>query len=167
MQTDTADASNLKQKLQHWTSKNQSNKKKQVVNDEDTFQENPSKKKKKRRKNNTDTIEVKSASQCKIHNSGKYGRERKASTLERYAQQDFRRGSAGQAWEVRNKEMQKGKEIHGREERVEGCGGSMLEEEPGADMLNRILGGEVRDKHGKYGIRKCRRERQYMGRRRG
>ena len=46
-------------------------------------------------------------------------------------------------------------------------GGSMLEEGTGAGMLNRILGGEVRDKHekygkeGKYGIRKCRRERKY------
>ena len=30
-------------------------------------------------------------------------------------------------------------------------------------MLNRILGGKVRGKHRKYGIRKCRRERKYMG----
>ena len=29
-------------------------------------------------------------------------------------------------------------------------------------MLKRILGGEVRDKHGKSGIRKCRRKRKYM-----
>ena len=39
---------------------------------------------------------------------------------------------------------------------------SRLEEGPGAGMLNRILGVEVRDKHGKYGIRKCRRDRKYM-----
>ena len=40
----------------------------------------------------------------------------------------------------------------------------MLAEGPGAGMLDRILGGGVRDKHGKYGKRKCRRKRKYMGR---
>ena len=46
---------------------------------------------------------------------------------------------------------------------------SMLEERPGAGMLNRILEGEVREKHGKYGNegkyekRKCGRKRKYMG----
>ena len=30
-----------------------------------------------------------------------------------------------------------------------------------ACSIKRILGGVMRDKHGKYGIRKCRRERNY------
>ena len=38
----------------------------------------------------------------------------------------------------------------------------MLEEGSGEGMLNRILGGGVLDKHGKYGKRRCRRERKYM-----
>ena len=47
--------------------------------------------------------------------------------------------------------------------------GSMLEEGPGVGMLNRILGEKVRDKRAKYGdedkygIRKCRRKRKYVG----
>ena len=36
--------------------------------------------------------------------------------------------------------------------------GSAQEEGPGAGKLNRILEGKVRDEHGKYGIRKCKRE---------
>ena len=45
-----------------------------------------------------------------------------------------------------------GKEVPGKE-MIEGCGsGSMLEEGPGASMLNRILGGEVRDKTEVRGI---------------
>ena len=42
--------------------------------------------------------------------------------------------------------MQEGNEVCRWEEGVEGCG-----EVLGAGMLNRILGREVRDKHGKYG----------------
>ena len=55
MQADAANASNLKQKLQHWINKNQINKKNQVVNDNDSFLKNPSKKRKGRKKN-IDTI---------------------------------------------------------------------------------------------------------------
>ena len=59
MQTDTADASNSKQKLQHWINKNQINKK---TSFSFFFQENPSKTKGKE-KHITDAIEIKSTIQ--------------------------------------------------------------------------------------------------------
>ena len=45
---------------------------------------------------------------------------------------------------VRNKEMQKGKEVHGRKEHR--VWRSTLEAGPRAGMLKRILGGEMQDK---------------------
>ena len=72
--------------------------KKQIVNYKYIFRKNPSKTKGEE-KHITDSIELKSTSQGKIHNTGKYGRERKyagGETWSGHAQRDFGRGSAGQ-----------------------------------------------------------------------
>ena len=64
MQTDTADASNSKQKLQHWINKNQISKKKSLST-KTGFRKTAVKQKGKKTHYN----------RSKIHNTGKYGRE--------------------------------------------------------------------------------------------
>ena len=68
--------------------------------------------KKGKEKKNTDTIEVKSTSQGKIHNIGKYGREGKGKEV--HWRKDLERACAtGFGREVQDKKIQERKEVHG------------------------------------------------------
>ena len=107
MQTDAAHAPISQQKPQHWINQNHINKKtNRILNT--FFRKIPLKKREE--KHNADTNKVKSTIQENTGGKGKQKRKevRWRRDLERHAQQDFGRGSAGQTWKVRVKEMQVG-----------------------------------------------------------
>ena len=58
-----------------------------------------------------------------------------------HAHQDFGRWNTGQTWEIWNKKIKEGREVHGRKE-YRDVKRNTLEEGHGAGMLNKILGGE-------------------------
>ena len=113
MQTDAADAPNSQQILQDWINKNQINKKTNRISNT-FFRKIPVKKAEEKHKRG------------KIHNTGKYGREgqwkRKGSTLEEGPRTGMFnrilgrevRDEHGKYRQVREKEIQEGKEVHGK-----------------------------------------------------